>query len=94
MSLADIADVIGIVRDFLLIFALLAAILILLVLYKKLASLLDSAGRAMRNAEEVATSISSRIVRPATAGSGMASGIGKLVAFITGFSRRSTSKGG
>ena len=88
----DVADIIAVIRDIALISILLFAMAVLLALYWKLSGVLDSARRIMKNADEVADAISSRIVGPAAAGSGVAFGAGKVAAFILGLSRR--KKGG
>ena len=88
MSLGEIADIIGIVRDVFFIILLLLAIVILFVVYRKGTSFLDSAKRTMNSVEEVADAISTKIAGPASAGSGVAFGAGKVVSFIRGFSKR------
>ena len=64
----------------------------LLLVYKKLASVLDSASRALKNAEELTTTISSKLIGPAEAGNGVASGAGKAAAFVVSFARRFNKK--
>ena len=84
--MSDIAEVVGIVRDVLLILVFLLAILILFVMWRKISSVLGSVSGTLRNVEEVADAVSSRFVKPAAAGSGIAFGIGKAAAFVRGMS--------
>ena len=88
------AEIVGIVRDFILILAFLVAAVLLLLIYRKLSSVLDSAGRTLKNAEELTDTISSKLVGPAGSGSGVASGAGKVAAFFVSFARRMTKKRG
>ena len=88
------AEIIGVIRDIALISILLVAMVVLLVLFRKISTVLDSARRTMRNTEEVASAISSRIAGPAAAGSGVAFGAGKVAAFLLGLSRKMRRKGG
>ena len=94
MSLTEIADIVGVIRDFALIFVLLIALVFLLVVYKKVSSVLDSVRRTMNSAEEVAAAVSSGIVKPARRGSGVAFGAGKVAASIFGLMRNLGRKGG
>ena len=86
-------EIIALIRDIALISILLVAMFALLLLFMKVSAVLDSARRIMKSAEEVATALSSRIVGPASAGSGVAFGAGKMAAFVLGFSRRRKQKG-
>ena len=96
MSLTDTAELVGIIRDVILIIAFLLFTFLLiglLFLYKKLSRLVDSAKRTVASAEQVAETISSKLAGPAGAGSGVALGLGKAVAFFGGFRRNKKDKG-
>ena len=67
-------------------------ILVVLILYRKVATILDSAKRTLKSTEDIVSTVSNRVARPAAVGSGAAFGAGKVVAFLLGLSRR--SKGG
>ena len=94
MSLAEAADTIAIVRDVVLIVIVSGTTLVLLLLFRKLSRLLDSAATALDRVENIAETLSGRIVGPAVAGTGVAFGAGKLAAFVIGFSRNRKRKGG
>lgn len=89
----ETAQILGIIRDGLLIVVFLLTIVVLFVIWRTGSSVLKSAQRTMKSAEDVADAISSKIVGPATAGSGVASGAGKLASFFLGLTRR-RRKGG
>ena len=92
--LEDVADVLAIIRDAALILVLLIAGLVLLLTYSKVSAVLNAAKRTMKNAEEVTSTISSKIAGPAAAGSGLAFGAGKMAAFVMGFSRKEKRRKG
>ena len=84
MTLGDFADVTGIVRDILLILIVLVSLFILVGIYRKLSAVLESAKRTAASVDEMVETVSERIVGPATAGSGVAYGLGKAMAFFSG----------
>ena len=88
------AQIIGIIRDVVLIVILLLAMVALLVSFRKISAALNSLGRTVKNVQEVSDALSEKIVGPATAGSGVAFRTGKLAAFFLGLTRRSRRKGG
>ena len=90
----DFAESVGLVRDILLIVLLALTTLALLILLRKVSGLLNSVRRTAKNVEELVEVVSSRIVGPAAAGSGVAFGAGKLAAFFLGFSKKRNDKGG
>ena len=90
----DFAESVGLVRDILLIVLLALSTLALLILLWKVSGLLSSVRRTAKNVEELVEVVSSRIVGPAAAGSGVAFGAGKLAAFFLGFARKRNDKGG
>ncbi len=69
----------------------LAAAFGLFLLYRKVSPVIDSVKKTAKNAEDISTSISQKLVKPSVARSAFAFGAGKLLSFITGVSRR---KGG
>ena len=91
MSFSDFAEIVAVVRDSLLIVLLVLALAVMLFTFKKVSNLLNSVNRTVRNAEEVSDAISSRIVGPASASSGVAFGAGKVAAFFLGLRRRKKS---
>ncbi len=92
MTVSDFAEIVAVVRDSLLIVLLILALATVLLTFRKLSSLLDSVNRTVKNAEEVSEAISSHIVEPASSGSGVAFGVGKVAAFIMGLRRKKKNK--
>ncbi len=74
-------------------FFLLVLLLLVFGLYRKVSSLLNSARKTVKSVEEITTAVSDSLVKPATAGSGIAFGAGKLLSFLLGF-RRGGKKNG
>ena len=91
--MTEAADTIAIIRDVAIITILLLAMLVLLVIFRKVSGVLDSARRTFRSAEEVTAALSSKIVGPAAAGSSVAFGFGKLAAVVLGWSSSRRRKG-
>ena len=96
MTLVELADLVGVIRDVIGIVAFLLSIALLVgvfVLYRKLSQVVDSAKRTMESAEQILDAVSTKIVGPAAAGSGVAFGLGKAAAFITGLRGKKRKKG-
>lgn len=91
-----LVELVGVIRDVIVIVAFLLSIALLVgvfVLYRKLSQLVDSAKRTMESAEQILDAVSTKIVGPAAAGSGVAFGLGKAAAFITGLRGKKGKKG-
>ena len=89
----SVAEIIAMVRDIVILVMLVISILVLLFVFLKISALLNSARRTLESAEDVVTTISERIVRPAASGSGTAFRLGKVAAFMSGlFGRRKRKK--
>lgn len=84
----DIAFYVGFVRDLLLLAILLVILILVISIYRKVSQALNSAGRILDNTEEIVNTVSENIVRPASSGSGVAFGIGKMIAFLRGTKNR------
>lgn len=84
----ETAEIIAVIRDIAIISTLFMVVVIVIVTFRKMSATLDSAKRAMAGIEDIVTALSSRIVGPASAGSGLAFGAGKLAAFIFGLSKK------
>lgn len=91
-TVSDVATIIAMARDIVFFLLLVVALLVILVLFRKVSALLDSVKRTIKGAEDVISTVSDKVVRPATAGSGVAFGVGKVGAFLLGLRRR--GKGG
>ena len=94
------SETIGTIRDIIIIVFVLGGSLFLLVsvillfrLYRKVSSLLSSVRKTIKNVEEITSAVSESFVKPATAGSGVAFGAGKLISFLLGF-RKGGKKNG
>ena len=84
----DIAFYVAFVRDLLLLTILLAILILVFSIYRKVSQALNSAGRILDNTEEIVNTVSENIVRPAASGSGVAFGLGKVIAFLRGTKRK------
>ncbi|MCH7744776.1 MAG: hypothetical protein IIC84_01720 [Chloroflexi bacterium] len=91
-TVSDIAIIIAMARDIVFFLLLAALLLVLIVLFRKVSALLDSVKRTIKDAEEVISAVSDKVVGPATKGSGVAFGVGKAGAFLLGLRKR--GKGG
>lgn len=80
----SIAIYVGLVRDLLLLLLLLAILLAVIFTYRKVSKAIGSVTRIIQTSEEVISTVSESIVKPAASGSGVAFGLGKIVAFIRG----------
>lgn len=88
MPSEELRTLVAFIRDVTFIAVLLIALLLALLLFRQVSKLVGSVRRVMDEAEEMVTTVSDRIVRPASAGSGVAFGAGKVLAFLSGFRRR------
>ena len=94
MNVTDTAEIIAMARDIVFLALLLVLLLVALVLFLKVSSVMRSVKRTIRDAEEMVSTVSGSVVRPAAAGSGIAFGAGKILAFMFGLRRRRKKKGG
>ena len=95
--MAEFGDLLAVIRDVIVIVTFLTLLVLLVglfALYRKLSGLLDSAKSVAASTEQIADAISSRIVGPAAAGSGLAFGMGKAAAFFRGFRKKKSNEGG
>ncbi len=94
MTFTDAAEIIAVIRDIAFIVLLLVTLVIGVVLVRKVSAVLNSAKRTAKGVEDMMSTVSGSLVKPATAGSGVAFGAGKILAFISGLSRRKKKQGG
>ncbi len=97
MDLTDAAEIIAVIRDIafiVLLLVMLVAALVVVVLVRKVSYVLNSAKRTAKGVEDMMSTVSDSVVRPAAAGSGVAFGAGKILAFILGLVRRKKKQGG
>ncbi len=83
-----IAIYVGLVRDLLLLIILLVILVVVVLIYRKISRGLSSAGRILENTEEIVSAVSENIVKPASSGSGIAFGLGKIFAFLSGMKKQ------
>ena len=83
-----IALYVGLARDILLLLLLLVTLLAVLFTYRKISRVFGAANRIIKETEEIVSTVSGKIVKPATSGSGVAFGVGKIAAFLFGLRRR------
>ena len=86
--LEDIALYVGLARDILLLLLLFVTLVVVFFTYRKISRVFGSVNRIVRETEEIVSSVTGKIVRPAAAGSGVAFGVGKIAAFLFGLRRR------
>ena len=84
----DIAFYVGFIRDLLLLAILLVILVLVFSIYRKVSQALNSAGRILDNTEDIVNTVSENLVRPAASGSGVAFGLGKMIAFLRGSKKR------
>ena len=86
-----VALYVGLARDILLFLLLLVTLVAVLFTYRKVSKVFGSVNRIVKVTEEIVSSVSGKIVKPAAASSGVAFGVGKVAAFLFGLRKR---KGG
>ncbi len=94
MTFDDAAEIIAVIRDIAFIVLLLVTLVVAVVLVSKVSSVLNSAKRTAKGVEDMMSTVSGSVVKPAAAGSGIAFGAGKILAFIWGLGRRKKKQGG
>ena len=94
MNLTDAVEIIAVIRDIAFIVLLLVTLVVAIVLVRKVSSVLNSAKRTAKGVEDMMSTVSGSVVKPAAAGSGVAFGAGKVLAFILGLGRRKKKQGG
>ena len=93
MTFTDAAEIIAVIRDIAFIVLLLVTLVVAIVLVRKVSSVLNSAKRTAKGVEDMMSTVSGSVVKPAEAGSGVAFGAGKVLAFILGLGRRKKRQG-
>ena len=84
----DIAFYVGFLRDLILLAILLVILFLVFSIYRKVSQALNSAGRILDNTEDIVNTVSENIIGPASSGSGVAFGLGKVFAFLRGSKSR------
>ena len=92
-TVSDVAVIVGLARDVVLLILLLAALLAIIVLLRKVTGLLNSVRRIMSDTQNLVSTLTNGVAKPAATGSGVAYGAGKVGAFLLGFRKRKRRKG-
>ena len=87
-TIADVATIVGLVRDVVLLILLSVTLITLLLLLRKVRQLLGSAQATVETVHETIVKISERVVEPATSNVGAARRIGGIAGFLLGLFRR------
>ena len=87
-TIADIATIVGLVRDVVLLIILTVALIALVMVFGKVRQLLSSAQATADVVRETVEKISERVVEPATSNVGAARRIGGIAGFLLGLMRR------
>lgn len=82
------AETIAVIRDIAFLVLLIVATLAIVLLFLKASAVLGSAKRTFKDAEDVVSTVTGRIMGPAMASSGAAFGVGKALAFVLGLRRK------
>ena len=88
----DAQQITAVIRDIVFLVLALVVLLVVFALYRSLSSLVSSARRTIEDAEDIISTVSSRLIGPAAAGSGAAFGAGKIAAFLFGLRRNRKNK--
>ena len=83
-SVEAIAVYVGLIRDIILLLVLAAILAAVVLIYRKVSKAIGAVGRIVKTAEEMVTSVQDNLVRPASKGSSVAFGLGKVAAFLRG----------
>ena len=88
----DIATVVGLVRDVVLLTLLLVALIALLVIFTKIRELLNTVKDTAESVQDAVNTISEKVVEPATSNAGTMRGLGGFFGFILGLRGRKRRK--
>ena len=84
----DVAEIIVVVRDIMIIVAMVAGSHAIFLLFRSISRLLKTVSRTTDKVSESVYEIADKLVKPATAGSGAAFVLGKLASVVMGFGRK------
>ena len=87
-TVSDIATIVGLVRDVVLLILLTAALVALLMVFTQIRRLLNTAQATLDNVQDAAQTISERVINPATENVGTGRRIGTVVGFLMGMFRK------
>ncbi len=88
----DIATIVGLVRDVVLLALLTIALIALLVVFTTVKQLLDTIKDTAESVQDTVNTISEKVVEPATSNAGTMRGLGGFIGFILGLGGRKQRK--
>lgn len=87
-TVGDIATIVGLVRDVVLLILLTTALVALIIVLTQIKRLLKTAQSTFDTVQDAAQTISDRVINPATENVGTGRRIGSTVGFLMGLFRR------
>lgn len=87
-ELETAATIIGIIRDIVFLLLLVVLLVAAVFIFQKVSAILNSVKKTSQKIQAMTTTVSEKLVGPAAAGSGVAFGLGKLLAFVRGSSNK------
>ena len=87
----DIATIVGLIRDVFLLILLGVATFVLIAISKKVMGITNSVRQLIRTTEGILEAVSEKIVKPATSNPRGFRMLGRLLGFVGGILRRSSS---
>ncbi len=88
----DIATVVGLVRDVVLLALLTVALIALIVVFSKIRDLLNTVKETAKSVQDAVNTVSEKVVEPAASNAGAMRGIGGFLGFILGLRGRKRRK--
>lgn len=79
-----IAVYVGLIVDVIFLLILIVILAALLLIYRKVSATIGSVQQIVKTTEEMVSSVQENLVRPASQGSSVAFGLGKVAAFMRG----------
>ena len=87
-TVTDIAAIVGLVRDVVLLVLLTVALVALLIVFGKLRQLLNTVKSTADTVQETVTMVSEKVVEPASSNMGTAKRLGGIAGFALGIFRK------
>ena len=87
-TLSDIAAIVGLVRDVVLLVLLTVALVALIIMFSKTRQLLNTLKSTVDTVQETVTMVSEKVVEPAASNMGTARRFGGIAGFVLGMFRK------
>ena len=88
----DLTGIIAVIRDLMIIVTMVVGSIAILLLFRSISRLLKTISRTTDKVSESVFEIGDKLVKPATAGSGVAFLLGKLASIVMGFGSKKQDK--